>query len=44
MKTIRKFFDKNGKEVDESQAVEVHELVIDDAGHVVKDAIYTIKK
>jgi len=44
MKTIRKFFDADGNETNPSDAVSVHELVLDDAGKVVKDSIYQVKK
>lgn len=43
MKTIRKFFDKDGKEVAPDQAVKCHELTLDGNGKVVGDAWYTVQ-
>ena len=43
MKTIRHYFDKDGKMVDEKQAVEIHEVIVNNSGKVVKDSIYKVE-
>jgi hypothetical protein len=45
VKTIRKYFDKDGAEVtDASKAANIHELQVSDDGHVVNDATYVAEK
>ena len=44
MPTIRKFFDSNGKEVDEKSAVKCHEIVVGNDGRVVSEQTYFTDK
>ncbi len=43
MKTIRHYFDKNGKQTTKESAVEVHEVTLNDSGKVVNDSIYKVE-
>ncbi len=43
MKTIRKFFDKDGREVEPKDADKCHELIADEDGNVVNDAWYFVE-